>query len=100
VTVAAGTGGHGNATGTPDRQPALVDGLRYRSYVIRVWVADPADTPRTRMRIERIATGTEVEVRGTPAADLAARLERILDPDPSDDRQTGGRVGVSNRGRN
>jgi hypothetical protein len=76
-----------------------MDGLRYRSYVVRVWLADPAEPARTRMRVEWIAPGIEVEARGARAADLAARLDRIFDPEPvEDDRLAGDQVDVSDRG--
>jgi len=77
-----------------------MDGFRYRSYVVRIWLADPAEPALARARVEWIAPGIEVEVRGEPAADLAARLERILDPASADDHpQARDEVGASDRGR-
>lgn len=60
-------------------------GVRYRAYVVRVWLSDDADPAGARMRIEWIAPGIEVETLGEPAADLAARLERVFDPDAAAD---------------
>jgi hypothetical protein len=77
-----------------------MDVVRYRSYVVRVWLAGPSEPTSTRIRVEWIAPGIEVEERGARAADLAARLDRIFDPERAeDDRRAGAEVEVSDRGR-
>jgi hypothetical protein len=76
-----------------------MDGVRYRSYVVRIWLADPQERADTRVRVEWIAQGIEVEARGAPAADLAARLDRIIHPEyGTRDRRNGDQVDVSNGG--
>ena len=77
-----------NVPGTPALHLVSMDGVRYRSYVVRIWLADPQERADTRMRVEWIAQGIEVEARGAPAADLAARLDRIFTR--SLERMTGG----------
>jgi hypothetical protein len=77
-----------------------MDGVCYRSYVVRVWLADPPERAETRMRVEWIAQGIEIEARGAPAADLAAQLDRIFDPEPGEhDRRTGDQVDMSDGGK-
>jgi hypothetical protein len=77
-----------------------MDGIRYRSYVVRVWLGDPSDPADARVRIEWIAPGIEVETHGARAADLAARLEQAFDRDATDPVQPREKVAdVSDRGR-
>jgi hypothetical protein len=55
-----------------------MDRTRYRSWLIRAWPAGgPGEDAKgtSRVCIECIAHGTEVEIRGEPAADLAGRIE-------------------------
>jgi hypothetical protein len=90
-----------NVLGTPVLQPACIDGVRYRSYVVRVWLTGTSEPTSTRIRVEWIASGIEAEERGARAADLAAQLDRIVDPElAEDDRRAGDEVEVSDRGRN
>lgn len=64
-----------NMRGTAAAQPLPMDGVRYRAWLVRSWQAEGS----TRMRIESVARGTEVEIRGERAADLAARVEEAFD---------------------
>jgi hypothetical protein len=77
-----------------------VDGIRYRSYVVRVWLGDPSDPADARVRIEWIAPGIEVETHGARAADLAARLAQAFDRDATEyDGPREMVADVSDRGR-
>ena len=71
-----------------------MQGLRYRSYVVRAWTSDGGAPADARARIEWIGPGIEVETRGSAAADLAAWLERAFAsvdsaPRPRDDARDG-----------
>lgn len=77
-----------------------MDSVSYRSYVVRVWHAGPSDPAETRVRVEWIASGIEVELRGACAADLAARLALAFDTVPPEkDRPDPDHVVMSDRGR-
>jgi hypothetical protein len=55
-----------------------MQGLRYRSYVVRTWTSDEGAPADARARIEWIGPGIQVETRGSAASDLAAWLERAF----------------------
>jgi hypothetical protein len=77
-----------------------MDAVRYRSYVVRVWNAGPSEPAGTRIRVEWIAPGIEVEVRGERAADLAARLDLVFDSDPREmDDANPDHVAMRDRGK-
>lgn len=86
-----------NAGGTAAAQPLPMDGVRYRAWLIRSWQAGGS----TRMRIEWVARGTEVEIRGESAADLAARVEGAFDQEVAESPEAetpGAPTGAADRG--
>jgi hypothetical protein len=86
-----------NARGTTAMQPLPMDGVRYRAWMIRSWQTGGS----TRMRIEWIARGIEVEIEGEHAADLATRVEEAFDREaggPADAEIVGAPTGAADRG--
>jgi hypothetical protein len=55
-----------------------VDGTGYRSYVIRVWSRGRDGEQATRVGIEEVQSGRQIELRGEPAADVGARISAAL----------------------
>lgn len=62
-----------------------MDRIRYRSYLVRTWQVAGPDPDATRVRVEWIARGEEVEVRGRRADNLAVALADAFGPEPPPD---------------
>ncbi len=55
-----------------------MDGSRYRSYVVRVWRLREVGDAGTRVVVEEVQSGSQVELRGSTAAALAAVVAAML----------------------
>ena len=60
-----------------------MDGSRYRSYVVRVWRPLEVGDAGTRVVVEEVQSGRQVEMRGSTAAALASAVAATL-PHPEE----------------
>ena len=56
-----------------------MDARLYRSYVIRVWQRRGGGDVEARIVVEEVQSGRQTEMRGHPAAMLAATIAATLD---------------------